>query len=506
MKLGSAGIVFYLFVFSVLFAPMLVFQYFGERKNLTLLLLSILPAFVGYVWILVGTKSFPESFGRRCSDFWKDIVSKVRSDRFSGEFLASSFVREQALRLSSSFKTFNILNIPFRFWIFFGLTIRVVLLFSDPILSEDVYRFLWDGLLGTQGLSPFSFLPKEFSWIDAPPETGAIFLELLIEMNSLKFYSVYPQILQFLFWISACGMLFWKKVSIGILIWKCFLLLSELGVLWFLLSIFRKRKIPAVFSLIYWLNPLVLLEIAGNAHPESILLFFLIASVEFAVRWTESDRVADFFKFGFFFLCGILTKITPLILVPFFLFAFWKRKKFFVLVSVLAGIALVAFSFFFWGEGILKQEADGLGVFFQLFEFNGSAYYVLREFLRVIGENFYAAGKICGAFTLVAISFFSFQKRDTIGFIPSFAAIETIYLIFLLFSTTVHPWYILPLLVASIFSGNVYPIVWSFLIFFSYSTYSAVPYRDSFVWLCFEYGILFLFLHIDYKSRSLQNE
>ncbi|PJZ55926.1 dolichyl-phosphate-mannose--protein mannosyltransferase [Leptospira barantonii] len=488
MKPEYSGIVFYFFVFSFLFAPSLAFQHFGERKNLTLLLVSIVPAFVGYVWILVGTRSFPKRFLK------SSLVLKG----------ANAFQRIQ--KFSSVFNQFNILNIPFRFWIGFGLLIRVILLFSDPILSEDVYRFLWDGLLLTQGLSPFSFLPKEFSWMDAPLELRPIYFELLIDMNSLKFYSVYPPILQFLFWISATGMLFWKNVKIGILIWKCFLLLSEFGVLLFLLSIFKKRNIPFVYSLIYWMNPLVLLEIGGNAHPESILLFFLIGTVEFAVRWMESDRVADFLTLGFFFLCGILTKITPLILVPFFLFVFWKRKKFFVLVSCSAGIALGAFGLFFGGEGILKQESDGLGVFFQLFEFNGSAYYVLREFLRAIGENFYAAGKLCGAITLVAISIFSFQKRDTTGLKASFTTIETIYLIFLLFSTTVHPWYILPLLLASIFSGNVYPIVWSFLIFVSYSTYSSVPYRDSPVWLCFEYGVLFLFLHIDYKSRSLQNE
>lgn len=502
MNFGSAGNIFYLSILFLLFVPALFFQHFGERKNLTLLLVSIFPAFVGYVWILAGTRSFPEKWLGRCSDLLKRIGSRR---------LSIFYKKSDSSRSNGVFNSFNFLNvlsnIPFRFWIGFGLLLRILFLFSKPTLSEDVYRFLWDGLLLTQGLSPFSFLPKEFSWIDAPFEIQAASLELLIEMNSLKFYSVYPPILQFLFWISAHVMLFWKSVSTGIFVWKCFLVVSELGILWILLRVFKERKIPFEVSLIYWLNPLALVEISGNAHPESILLFFLIGTVYFAVRWSESNRTLDFFGFGFFFAGAVLTKITPIILVPFFVFVFWNRGKFFVLTAgLLTFAAFCGAVFFIFPEEILKQRTSGLGVFFQLFEFNGGAYYVLREFLRVIGQNFYAAGRICGILTLVAIPLISFRKRRTKSLQETFSTVETIYLIFLLFSTTVHPWYILPLVITSIFSGNIYPIVWSFVIFVSYSTYSAIPFRDSFGWLCFEYGILFLFLHIDYKSRSLQNE
>ncbi|MBW0434544.1 glycosyltransferase family 39 protein [Leptospira yasudae] len=437
------------------FVPILWFLYFEERSHFFLLLASVLPAFISYVWILVRDR-----------------------DRSS-----------------------------LRFWIGIGLILRIAFLFSDPILSEDAYRFLWDGLLIQEGVSPFAFLPKEFP-IDAfSPQGRKLAVELLQSMNSPQFYSVYPPILQFFFFLSAKTMLVFGTVKAGILFWKTMLLLSEFGLVWILYKILIYYRIASEKILIYWLNPLVLVEITGNAHPESILVFFFTGTLYSFARWQNESRLRDLFFAIAFFLCGILTKITPLILVPFLIFSIangkrsdLRRQGFWIsgtVIAVCVVFAWIGFSVF--PELLQKQKTSGLGVFFQLFEFNGSVYYVLREFLRWIGENFYAAGKICGVVTLVVIALFSFWKRKEEGLQNVFRTAESIYLIFLIFSTTVHPWYILPLVVCSIFSGNIYPIVWSCLIFVSYSTYSVFPYKDSFFWLCFEYGILFLFLHIDYK-------
>ncbi|MCG6193825.1 glycosyltransferase family 39 protein [Leptospira sp. FAT2] len=439
------------------FVPILWFQYFEERSHFFLLLTAALPAFISYAWILVRDR-----------------------DRKS-----------------------------LRFWFAFGLILRIAFMFSDPILSEDAYRFLWDGLLIQEGVSPFAFLPKEFPIEALSPQARKLAVELLQSMNSPQFYSVYPPILQFFFFLSAKAMFVFANVKAGILFWKTILLLSEFGVFWLLYKILINYKIASEKILIYWLNPLVLVEITGNAHPESILVFFFAGTLHLFVRWQNENRIRDLFSASAFFLCGILTKITPLILVPFLFFSIANGKRSFLrrqglwisgtAIAVFVALAWIGFSFF--PELIRKQKTSGLGVFFQLFEFNGSVYYVLREFLRWIGENFYAAGKICGASTLVAISLFSFWKRNEEGPQNVFRTAESVYLIFLIFSTTVHPWYILPLIVCSIFSGNIYPIVWSCLIFVSYSAYSVFPYKDSFFWLSFEYGILFLFLHMDIYEK-----
>src|SRR5688572_18821679 len=42
------------------------------------------------------------------------------------------------------------------FWIYAAICFRCLLLFSIPNLSEDVYRFIWDGRLLAAGHHPFS--------------------------------------------------------------------------------------------------------------------------------------------------------------------------------------------------------------------------------------------------------------------------------------------------------------------------------------------------------------
>jgi hypothetical protein len=46
------------------------------------------------------------------------------------------------------------------------------------------------------------------------------------------------------------------------------------------------------------------------------------------------------------------------------------------------------------------------------------------------------------------------------------------YFMYLLLSSTIHPWYILPFLMLSIYTNYLFPLVWSFTVFLSYTFYS----------------------------------
>ena len=51
-------------------------------------------------------------------------------------------------------------NLPF----LIGVTIlfRLVFLFSIPNLSQDFYRFIWDGRMLLEGMNPYLYLPETF--------------------------------------------------------------------------------------------------------------------------------------------------------------------------------------------------------------------------------------------------------------------------------------------------------------------------------------------------------
>ena len=44
---------------------------------------------------------------------------------------------------------------------FFGISFRLVLFFAYPWLSEDFYRFIWDGFVIGENINPYEYTPSE---------------------------------------------------------------------------------------------------------------------------------------------------------------------------------------------------------------------------------------------------------------------------------------------------------------------------------------------------------
>jgi hypothetical protein len=55
-------------------------------------------------------------------------------------------------------------------------------------------------------------------------------------------------------------------------------------------------------------------------------------------------------------------------------------------------------------------------------------------------------------------------------------------LIYLLFTTTVHPWYLSTLLAVSVLSDYRFAVIWSYLIFLTYGGYTAEGFREN-LWI-----------------------
>ncbi|MDP4680143.1 MAG: hypothetical protein NWS46_07215, partial [Cyclobacteriaceae bacterium] len=66
----------------------------------------------------------------------------------------------------------------------------------------------------------------------------------------------------------------------------------------------------------------------------------------------------------------------------------------------------------------------------------------------------------------------------------------TILFIQLSLATTVHPWYIIPLIAFAALSKFKFPILWSFFIFLTYSGYSAHGFDHPFLLIGIEYLIV----------------
>ncbi|TGL62091.1 hypothetical protein EHQ58_02480 [Leptospira ognonensis] len=147
-----------------------------------------------------------------------------------------------------------------------GIVLRLASLFAIPVLSDDFYRFLWDGFLSFQGSSPFVFTPLE--WMTKNEFRHTNLLEIYENLNSKNYYSVYPVILQGIFaipWILGLENLFYQVVCLQLIL--------------FIFDIFNLiiMKAKTKDLRIYWIfvgNPLLVLESASQIHFEGMILFF----------------------------------------------------------------------------------------------------------------------------------------------------------------------------------------------------------------------------------------
>lgn len=156
-----------------------------------------------------------------------------------------------------------------------GVLFRLLVLFAFPNLSDDVFRFVWDGRLIVNGENPFLHMP---SWyLESKNIIHGLNQELYNQLNSNKYFTVYPPILQYIFALSVW--IFPNDIYVSTIVMKCFIFLAECGSIAILLKLFKQFEIHAKYIAIYALNPLVIIELTGNLHFEGLMIFFLLFAV-----------------------------------------------------------------------------------------------------------------------------------------------------------------------------------------------------------------------------------
>ena len=192
----------------------------------------------------------------------------------------------------------------FTYLVIAGISFRLLLLFSVPNLSDDVYRFVWDGRLAANGINPFNHLPSEI--MQMPPVLG-LTKELFEKLNSPNYYAIYPPVMEGVFWLA--GKLFSANVFGSIVFLKCIIVLFELAIFCLLLQLLKKLSLPKHLSLLYILNPLVITELTGNSHFEGVMIFFVLLSFLLLIqnKWQVS---------AIFLGAGVATKLIPVLFLP----------------------------------------------------------------------------------------------------------------------------------------------------------------------------------------------
>jgi len=375
-----------------------------------------------------------------------------------------------------------------------SILLRVILLFSIPILSNDFYRFIWDGRLISIGFNPYLSLPNEIINSQDAVLLGKDVNELYSGQGSLSpgNYTCYPPLNQFFFFIAA--LLSPKSIYGSVIILRVFMILADIGTIIYSKKILRKLNLPESNILLFALNPFIIIELTGNLHFEGVTIFFLVLAIYFLLN----DR---FQKSAIWMAFSISVKLIPLIFIPLFLKKLGQINtlKYLLITGVISILLFIPFL----SSGLIENFMSSIDLYFRKFEFNASFYYIIRWIgFDLKGWNIIQkVGPLLGLSVFIIVLLFSIIRRNEkpqVLLVSMLFAISIYYFL----STTIHSWYIAIPLIISVFTQYRFVVVWSFLIMLSYSAYGNNTFKENYFLIFVVYFVVFGYMIIEvYKSR-----
>jgi alpha-1,6-mannosyltransferase len=351
-----------------------------------------------------------------------------------------------------------------------GVLARMVLVVFLPQFSDDFWRFLWDGRLLMHGVNPFDFTPTQALEQGLAPESWR---SVYAPLNSKEYFSVYPPALQV--WFGLAAWLSGGSVVAQVIILKVGVVLAELATLFFLDRLVRHFQLPRKAVLLYALNPLVISELSGNLHFEAWMVCFTLGAL-----WMLTQ--GNLWAGALFLALAVGSKLLPLMFVPFLLPRLGWRKML-VFCGLLGVFLLILFLPFVTLER-WRHISESLRLYFRYFEFNPGPQAWLRNWAGEENKELFLTRFPQAVGLLLLGGMVLDRNRDWVRLAGSWLIALGFYQ---LTSSTVHPWYLAPLVALAALSGYRWPMVWSVWLLFTYWFYYLPGFQPPRAFLLAEY-------------------
>jgi hypothetical protein len=217
----------------------------------------------------------------------------------------------------------------------FSLVFHITFLALPGLYTTDIFSYVMYGRIASvYAQNPYVNAPASFAgdpflswvflfWQDTPTIYGPLWTDVSGLLSSLTAnMSALDQVL-----------------SYKLLIWT--VALVNLGLVWLLSGRAAWLRGPrlACFALYAW-NPVVLLELAGNAHNDALMLLLLLLSV--LPLTARPLRQRHWLTAILFATLGALIKYTTALVIPFYMAAGVRSWRIaFAVVTAVAGLSLV---------------------------------------------------------------------------------------------------------------------------------------------------------------------
>ena len=179
---------------------------------------------------------------------------------------------------------------------------RVPMLFAPPIMSSDVYRYVWDGRVQAAGINPYLYVP-------ADPALAALRDEAIFSHINRRDYArtIYAPAAQVVF--AAVG-----RIRQSVFAEKLAMAAFEVLTIWCAMRLLTLAGLPLERVLIYAWNPLAVWSFAMDAHVDAVGIGLLALALLLRCRLRDGWA-------GVLLGAAALVKFMPLAVGP----ALWRR-------------------------------------------------------------------------------------------------------------------------------------------------------------------------------------
>ena len=154
-------------------------------------------------------------------------------------------------------------------WVIFGIGIALrgyVLLF-DPLLSSDIFRYVWDGRVQGAGINPYSYFPAHDAVAHLRDAT------IFPRINRAEYaVTIYPPVAEFFFLVVT-------RIGESANTMRLALLGCEAVSVTIVMLLLRRMKRPTTRVVAYFWHPLPIWEIANSGHVDALAVALMLVGL-----------------------------------------------------------------------------------------------------------------------------------------------------------------------------------------------------------------------------------
>jgi alpha-1,6-mannosyltransferase len=291
----------------------------------------------------------------------------------------------------------------------FAALFRLSILFAPPYLSDDIYRYIWDGRVQAAGINPYRYIPADQSLAELRDE------KIYPKINRRDYaHTMYPPVAEATFFLVTrveASVTWMKAVMIGfeaIAIWAIIQLLSSFG--------FARQRV-----LIYAWHPLPVWEFAGSGHLDALAIAFIVVALLAHRRHAETLT-------GVLLACATCVKLFPAVLFP----ALYTRGRWKMPLAFGATVLIAYVPYLSVGPvgvlGFLPGYASERGMV------SGEQFFLLTVARRLLNAHLPTSAYpvfVIAVLGIVSLWLFQDQRSDDTSYLRNGLVIASVFMVLL---------------------------------------------------------------------------